>query len=229
MNPLLLVFRHSCLNMNIYGLEDIATFKCISTEFNAELTSIYTDEERKKKLPLISAINMGYNSKKPIPSKTLLNRDVYVRYMVELTKFYKPEVMYRKLAYTNLSCFLDAFTLQNSQKCFIKYQNLTMEEQVNTMDELLAFTIDNKNKASKMLAIYLIYYFVSKLYKHNVITFVKNRKLCILACRSLRYTIVSKGTQIVSQCKNDCTMFPYKFIEKVIRVIQGTNRYLKNI
>lgn len=229
MDPFILVLKHSCLNMNLYGIEDVAILKCTSKDIKKELESLYTNEQRKQNLLVASAINMGFNSTKPIQNKTALNRDVYIRYMIELSKYYKPEVMSCEVAHNNLLSFLEAFTLHNSVKAFTKFQKLTIEEQVNTMDELLGFTSDNKNKASKILAIYLIYYFISKLYKHNGSLYAKNKRLCILSSTNLRFTIVSKGTAVVSQCKEESTMFPYKFIDKVIRLIQETNRNIKNL
>lgn len=228
MDPLLLVFKHSCMNMNIYGLEDIAILKCVSKDISNELDGIYKDIDRYTKCVEKTCQNMGYVSKTTLQSNTVLNRDVYVKYMVQLTRYYSNH-MTCPIVCTNFVSFLEDFTRTNCMKVFTKFKNISHEEQINTMNELLCFTYDNKNMATKILAIYLLYYCISKLYKQNTKTFVKNKKQCILGSARFRNTCASKCDHIIIQCKDEITLFPYRFIDKLIRLLQETKRNLVNI
>lgn len=230
MDPLLVVFKHSCLHMNIYGLEDIANLKCVSKSISTELNDIYKDEDRKTKLIEKTCQNMGYVSKTSLQSNTVLNRDVYIKYMVQLTRYYKhPNVVTCNIVHTDFVSFLEDFTRTNAIKVFTNFKSISFEEQKNTINELLCFTYENKNMATKILAIYLLYYFISKLYKRNKNTYVKDRKQCILGSAKFRNTCTSKSNQIILQCKDEITLFPYRFIDRLIRLLQETTRNLVNV
>jgi hypothetical protein len=229
MDPLLVVFKHSCLHMNIYGMEDIAVLKCVSKDIRNELDDIYKDEDRKTKLLETTCQTMGYVSKTSLQHDTVLNRDLYVKYMVQLTRYYNPNVTTCNKLHADFVSFLEDFTKTNAIKVFTKCKNISLQEQVNTINELLCFTYDNKNIATKILAIYLMYYFISKLYKKNIKTFVKDKKQCILGSVRFRKTCISKGNEIVLQCKDEITLFPYRFIDKLIRLLQETTRNLVNV
>lgn len=230
MDPLLVVFKHSCLHMNIYGLEDVAILQCVSKDINKEIDDIYKDEKRKTKLLEKSCQNLGYVSNTSLRNDTVLNRDVYIKYMIQLTRYYNhPNVATCNIVLTDFVSFLEDFTRTNAFKVFTNFKSISLEKQINTMNELLCFTYENKNTATKILAIYLLYYFISKLYKKNNKTFVKDRKQCILGSVKFRNTCTSKSNQIVLQCKNEITLFPYRFIDKLIRLLQETTRNLVNI
>jgi hypothetical protein len=229
MDPLLVVFKHSCLHMNIYGMEDIAVLSCVSKDIRNELCDIYKDEERNTKLIETTCQNLGYVSKTPLQSKTALNRDMYIKYMVQLNKYYNPNVVTCKILQCKFVSFLEAFTKTNCIKVFTKFNNISLKEQINTMNELLCFTYDNENLAIKILAIYLLYYFISKLCKKNNKTFVRDRKQCILGSARFRNTCASKSNQMIFECKDEITLFPYRFIDKLIRLLQETTRNLVNV
>jgi hypothetical protein len=215
--------------MNIYGLEDIAVLNCVSKDISNEITDIYKDEERKTKLLEKSCQNLGYVSDTSLKSDTVLNRDVYIKYMVQLTRYYSSKLTCDIVVHTDFVSFLEDFTRTNAIKVFTNFKSISLEKQINTMNELLCFTYDNKNMATKILAVYLLYYFISKLYKKNNKTFVKDRKQCILGSVKFRNTCTSKSNQIVLQCKDEITLFPYRFIDKLIRLLQETTRNLVNI
>ena len=113
-------------------------------------------------------------------------------------------------------------------KLFTKFSNVTFDEQTNTLSELLSFIEnENKNMASKILTIYVIYYFISKLYKKNGSHFNKNNSL--LGNNNFRFICISKANEVVQTLKNEITLFPYTFIDKVIRLVRETARILSKL
>jgi hypothetical protein len=227
MDPFTIFIKHSCQEMNIYSLEDVAVMKCVSKEVKTELDAIYKKDEKINQLCNNTSKNLGCTDTKNLPNKSLLNRVLYLQYMVQLTRYYNDDTMKSHKKRDKLVWFLNEFTLHNSMKVFTKFTNVSIDEQTNTMNELLRYTsIDNRNMASKVISVYLAYYFISKLYKRNGSLFIKNRKTCILASNNFRLTCISKANEVTFTLKHEITLFPYTFIDKVIRLVRETSRSL---
>lgn len=226
MDPFMIFIKHSCQEMNIYSLEDISTLKCVSKDIKGELDVLYKNNERTNQLCKNTSINLG-NINVELPKETVLNRVLYLQYMVKLNRYYHDDTIKNSLKRDKLVSFLNEFTLQNATKIFTKFFKITLDEQTNTISELLYFTEEhNHNIAIKIFTTYLIYYFLSKLYKKNYEPFIKNKDKCVLASRSFRFTCISKATEVVHTLKNEITLFPYTFIDKVMRLVRETSRSL---
>lgn len=225
MDAFTIFIKHSCQEMNIYSLEDIAVMKCVSNEIKKELNIIYKKDEKVNELCEQTSKNLGCTYKKELTNKPLLNRALYLQYMVQATRYYNKDTIENHKNRETLVLFLSELTLYNSIKVFTKFSNVSIDEQISTVIELLNFTNkDNKNMASKVIAIYLIYYFISKLYKRNGSHFVKRES--ILGNNNFRFTCISKANEVFYSLKNEITLFPYTFIDKVIRLVRETSRNL---
>lgn len=229
MNALTIVFKHSSLNMNIYSLNDIAILKCVSKDIKYELDDTYKKKDKQSQLHLTTMKSMGFECETSLKSKTALKREIYLKYMIQLDRYYNNDTMKNNISLDKFISFLNEFTSKNAMKVFTKFTDLTLDEQVNTVSELLSFIHTDGNVASNTLAIYLVFYFVNKLYNQNGHIFIKNNKKCILSNNDFRLICISKGTGIVYQYKSMITLFPYTFIDKLIRLIQETTRKLVNI
>ncbi len=229
MDPLTIVFKHSSLNMIVFSLDDIATLKCVSKDLKQEFDIIYKKPEKHLELELATMKSMGFDCEPSLKDKTALKRDLYLKYMVQLDRYYNDDTIKNNDKCSKLISFLNEFTSKNAMKVFTNFRELTFDEQLNTVSELLSFTHNNENIASNTLAIYLIFYFISKLYTQNGKLFIKNKKKCILSCNEFKFLCISKGTELIFKYKNMITLFPYTFIDKLIRLIQETNRKLANI
>lgn len=230
MDAFMIYIKHSCQEMNIYCLEDIATMKCVSKVIKTELEEIYQNQEDKNALSQNTIKQLGFVTINDLSKLTLLNRELYLQYMFQVTRYYNDQTMEKIQKRDKLVLFLNEFTLHNSMKIFTNFSNVTIDEQANTVSELLKFAdVENKNMADKILAIYLIYYFVSKLYKRNGKRFLKDRNKCILGCNNFRTTCVLKANETIQSLKKEITMFPYIFIDKVIRLLQQTSRNIANL
>jgi hypothetical protein len=213
--------------MNIYSLEDVAVMQCVSSEIKRELDAVYKNDEKTNELCKKTSTDLGCSMEKELSNKSLLNRVLYLKYMVQLTRYYNDDPVKNHKTKDKLVSFLSEFTLHNCMNIFTKVSNVTVTEQSSTITELLRFTHnDNKNMASKIIAIYLIYYFISKLYKRNGSIFIKNRNACILGCIEFRFTCISKANEVIHTLKNEITLLPYTFIDKVIRLVRETSRNL---
>lgn len=225
MDPFTIFIKHSCQEMDIYSLEDVATMKCVSKEIKTEFDAIYKKDEKINELCKQTAKNVGCIYEKELTNKSLLNRVLYLQYMVQATRYYNDDTMKSIEKKEKLVMFLNEFTLHNSMKVFTKFHDVSIDHQTCTVVELLNFTDkDNKNMASKILTIYLIYYFISKLYKKNEKHFIKRKS--ILGCNNFRLTCISKANEIVHSLKTEITLFPYTFTDKVIRLVRETSRTL---
>lgn len=230
MDAITIVIKHSCLSMHSYSMDDVATLKCVSKEIKAELDEVYKSDVNKTQLITKTLENLGYvPNDKPLHSKTALKRELYLQYMIQLNRYYNRDTVKNKDDHGKLICFLNEFTLKNCMQVFTKFTDLTLDEQFNTVHELLSFTQNDDHSSSNPLAIYLIYYFINKLHNKNAYVFVKNRKKCILASREFRYICISKSNEVVFQYKNATTLFPYTFINKLIKLLQQTSRNLANM
>lgn len=228
MDPFTIFIKHSCQEMNIYSLEDVARMKCVSKELKIELDAIYTNDDKVNELCKQTSENLGSTAEQEPNNKTLLNRVLYLQYMVQLTRYYNDDIMKSNKKKEKLVVFLNAFTLRNTMKLFTKFFDVSIEQQTSTIAELLNFTSkDNKNVVSTVVALYLIYYFISKLFKKNGNHFIKRKS--ILGCNNFRFTCISKANEVVHSLKNDITLFPYTFTDKVIRLIRETSRILTQV
>lgn len=206
-------------------MEDVAIMKCVSKEIKNEFDAVYKTDEKINELCIRTSNNLGCTFEKELTNKPLLNRILYLQYMVQVTRYYNDDTMKSFKKRDKLVLFLNEFTLHNSMKIFTKFSNISIEEQTSTVTELLNFTNkDNTNMASKVIAIYLIYYFISKLYKKNGNHFIKRKS--ILGCNNFRLTCISKCNEVVYSLKNEITLFPYTFTDKVIRLLRETSRSL---
>ena len=50
MDPFIIFIKHSCQEMNVYSLEDVALLKCVSKEIKTELGEIYQNKEKVNEL-----------------------------------------------------------------------------------------------------------------------------------------------------------------------------------
>lgn len=224
MDGFIMFIKHSCQEMNIYCLEDIAILKCVSKEIKTELDEIYKNTEKTNELCKNTLKHLGCSFEKEF-STTVLNRVLYLQYMFQLTRYYNDNTIKCGKKRDKLVEFLNEFTLNNSMKVFIKFSKIHIDEQSNTLRELLNFSdSQNNNIATKVFAIYLIYYFISKLNKKNGMQFIKNSNTCILGCKNFRLTCVLKANEIIQNLKNEITLFPYTFTDKVIRLLRETSR-----
>lgn len=228
MDSFIIFIKHSCQEMNIHSLEDIATLNCVSKDIKSELDVLYKSDERKNELCKNTARNLGnINGSLELPKETVLNRPVYLQYMVQLNRYYHDDTIKNNLKRDKLVLFLNNFTSQYASIVFTKFSNISQNEQTETISELLYFTEENsQNIATKVLTTYLIYYFISKLYKRNGSHFIKNKKTCILASREFRFTCISKANEVIQVLKHEVMLFPFTFIDKVIRLVRETSRSL---
>lgn len=230
MDPFMIFIKHSCQNMNIYSMEDIAILKCVSKEIKNDLDEIYKCETQSKKIYDQSCKILGCSTEINLTKPTVLNRDFYTKNMIQLNRYYNEETIKNRVQRAKLNSFLKEFTLHNCKNVFTKFQNITIEEQTNTVSELLNYTeISNNNMGIKVLAIYLIYYFLLKLYKKNGSHFIKNVEKCILGSINFRFTCVSKANENVRELKEQITLLPYTFTDKVIRLLKETSRQISQI
>lgn len=207
-------------------MEDISSLKCVSKDTKIEIDDLCKDEQRKQNLWMNTCHKLGYKKTKT-KLQSVIHDMSHVKLMFQLHRYYNQDLGFNSNT-IKLTSFLKDLTLNKSINVFTKYNDITIKEQSNTINELLNF-MRSKHIEVRIAVIYLVYYFISKLYKKNNHIILKDANKCILANPNFRFTIITKSNQMVYEMKNEITNLPYSFVDKVIRKLQDTRRDVAQI
>lgn len=219
--------KASCITLDIFNLTDVVTLMCVSKHMKTELDSIYGCEKMFDKLIAKEYKAIGCVYTKELKEQSVLNEFLYLKNTSRVLRLYT-EVLATKEKEKVFVQYLKETTLKNIQKVFIGFKEITLEQQISTTSALLEL-INSDFVEVRILGVYFLYYFLTRLYKHNDKLFLKDGFKCILGSSRLKKTISKKILNNITDIKDSTTIYPYIFIDKVLRMVMEMRRYLRNL
>lgn len=214
----------SSITLDIFDLTDVATLKCVSKHIKTELDSIYKCEKMFEKLIVNEYKAIGCVCTKNIKEPSALKNLVYLKHISRVLRLYNNEIQ-KTNKNGQFVGYLKEFTACHVQEMFIGFKEISTKEQTSTVISLIQL-MDSKHVAVKIIIIYLIFYFLTRLYKHNSYSFLTDKSKCVLANSRLQKTINERININIADLKDSTTIFPFIFIDKVLRIMMEMRRYL---
>lgn len=128
---------------------------------------------------------------------------------------------------TALQKVLKELTETASQMMFLSWKDLPVETQSNTVKVFIDLMHHDKDSI-RVIACYLMYYFILKLCKRNTEDFLTSDR-CILSIPSMKFIITRKAMEMTHSLRTQVFYFPYGFIEKLIRILNSTRREIAKL
>jgi hypothetical protein len=229
MDAVIIFFDHAFMHMDVFDMEAIATLKCVSKAIKTDIEFVCKSQEKQDKLWVEMSKKIKTNNsrqKKYIEDdkevKKLFSNNLHIKQILRCHRYYD-DAPKNKMHAVKLATYLKSLTFSQANLVFSGYENVTLKEQLSTINELLVFC-SSKDIDMRIMSAYFVFYFINKLIKHNSKSFIQNHKQCILASALFRQTTISKSDELVKNIKDEVTSFPYSFIDKFIRLLQETRR-----
>lgn len=211
--------KASYTNLDIFSLSDIATFKCVSKYTKIELDEFYSLDMRNEKLVVnqYKEIDCERYESKP----TVLNEILLIKHLSRITMLYQGVHSGKHTKQVFVACLKD-FS-KHICDIFTKVSEISFQQQEGTLYAMF-MVAGSKYIEVSLIGTYIINVFLNQIYKKNCHIFLKDRNSCVLAYPELRYTIVKKVNTLIPEIKDLTTLYPYSFIDKVLRTLMETRR-----
>lgn len=208
------IFFQWCHKENALSLEDAATMCCVSKAWKTALVHEYSHNNT---LCLVSL--MKYGVREELLQDNTIHMPLLVKLLTVVRRVY--DIRCRPCE-TALQKVLKELTETASQMMFLSWKNLQIETQSNTVKVFIDLMHHDKD-CVRVIACYLMYYFILKLCKRNSTEFLQSDR-CIFSIPSMKFIITRKAIDMTHSLRTQVFYFPYGFIEKLIRILNCTRR-----
>jgi hypothetical protein len=204
------VFFNHGIAFNTTGLDyvDLTTMQCVSKTFQ-----IYSNEyiSKHEEDLLNKAIKPRVNNLSNKIQPHSLNFKKILQFVVPLDRHCNKSS--KKIIQLVNDSFNDVSLYLKDKKCSYFIDNIpSIQEQKNTIKMLSSINTDNIEK--NMFFIYLTFIYVSEIRKIFSGPDIKNRKICILASRTVRISICNSINRVFEEMNNSIIFYPLSFLNK---------------
>lgn len=243
MTPFDTFVRIASVQLDMFDMEDVSILKCVSKDVKTYLESTYQHAEKYNRLLSNTFVKLGCPQKykeahesiffeykstnsetEEYTNKKVLNELLYIQHVLRVNRLYS-KASENKNAFV---VYLKDFTLSHVGNLFTGFKNLTMEQQKQTIRELLIYS-KSKYIEVRIMTGFCVYYFICKILKQNGTSFLRNKKQCIFAEPLIKTTVISMSVQLSDVMKEEITCYPYTFTDKYIRLLNETKRLISTI
>jgi hypothetical protein len=205
------VFFNHGIAFNTTGLDyvDLTTMQCVSKTFHIYSNEyIFKHEEDLLNKAMKPRVNNLSNKIQPHS----LNFKRILQFVVPLDRHcHKND---KKIIQLVNNSFNDVSLYLEKKRCSYFIDNIpSREEQGNTIKMLSSISTNNIEK--NMFFIYLTFIYVSEIRKIFSGPDIKNRKVCVLASRTVRKSICNSIDSIFKEMNNNILFYPLSFMNKL--------------
>lgn len=213
------VFFQWCKKENALSLEDAAKMCCVTKSWKTALVQEYSHNNT-----LCTISLMRYGVREELLQNNTIHMPLLIKLLTVIRRVYD---MRCKPCETALHKVLKDLTETASQMMFLSWKDLPIETQSNTVKVFIDLMHHDKDSI-RVIACYLMYYFILKLCKRNKEEFLMSDR-CILSIPSMKSIITRKAIEMTYTLKTQVFYFPYGFIEKLIRILNCTRREIRKL
>ena len=220
MDVLTVVMQYSMVHECKLDMVNIATLKCVS--INTKLmVEKYIDET----IVLDASANTIGIPYKTLPREHAINMNIFLKQLLTTKRLYGKLESNDKQKFKTM---LNHFTSQGVNNVWSEsICGLPLQKQIDTISFLLG-CVEKNNIQHNVMIVYFLMQFIFKLINTNK-TILKDKEKFLLQNVRLQQIIQNKCNEISTTLREEITMYPFAFVDRVIRKVGEVKRLVLSL